>query len=239
MTGDAPWPSAQINAWLFARLAWNPAQDPTSLVGAFCAATFGDCSDDMSAYYTALERAFALALDIVPEQITLHAEASLGSLLQHPPTDMGDPAYAPLPILEARCLAAEQIPGLLAAAESRLEAARGSADPQAWKAEQASFTLARAWLEFDRARVCLYRAAAAGASPSETMHWLETAEAALARVHAWGEANLSDPRFRLNFRFTHLASWQMRLRWMRSRLGYAFGLVELWQLSRKLRYIYE
>ena len=158
MTGDAPWPAAQLNAWLFARLAWDPAQDPAALVGEYCAAAFGACSDEMSAYYAALEQAFALALAISPEEISLHAEADLGSLFRDPPTDMGDPAYAPLPVLEARCQASERIPGLLAQAEWHLEARPGeSANPQAWQAEQASFSLARGWLEFDHARVNLYR----------------------------------------------------------------------------------
>ena len=248
MTGDAPWPAAQLNAWLFARLAWNPAQDPAALVGEYCAAAFGACSDELSAYYAALEQAFALALTTLPRGNIAPRGGRPGQPAPESAHGYGRPglcapacAGSPLPGFRTD-------PGLLAEAEWHLEAARESANPQAWQAEQVSFSLARGWLEFDHARVNLYRAVGAKAPSVEVRRWLAAAEAALERVYAWGEANLTDPRFRLNFRFTHLVSWQMRLSWIRSRVSglpglnrlvYVRTLFDLWRLSRKLRYIYE
>jgi hypothetical protein len=57
MTGDFPWTSAQPNAWIFARLAWNVDADPGSLTADFCAAAFGsEAAPAMASYFARLEK---------------------------------------------------------------------------------------------------------------------------------------------------------------------------------------
>jgi len=126
MTGDRPWLVPELNAWLFARLSWDPEQDLGALLADFCQATYGTVGE-LPAYYRALEGAFALALDIVPEQVDREIELSAWGLLAHPPADMGDPAYAPAEVLRRKCQTNAAIEPLLRQAAQHLGTARGAA----------------------------------------------------------------------------------------------------------------
>jgi len=227
MTGDYPWLGPQLNAWLFARLAWNPDQELDALLADFCQATFGTVSPDLPAYYRALEQAFALALDIVPEQIRLEFDAR--RLWDSPLTDMGDPAYAPPEVLRRKCQANAAIPSLLEQATHHLEAARRTADSAAWAAERAALDLYRAWLLFDLGRVKLYEGVASTPIAPDARQRLDEAQAALDQVLAWGEAHLADPRYRVNFRFLHWLSWQLRMNKIRA--DYFAGGWRAWVLK--------
>jgi hypothetical protein len=216
MTGDRPWTAPQLNAWLFARLAWNPNQDPERLVGDFCRATFGSESADLPAYYRALEAAFQLALDVVPEQIKIEFDLGLLELMKNPPADMGDPAFAPPEVLRHKSQANAAIASLVEEAAGHLEAARSSATPEAWEAERTEFDLARAWLGFDLSRVRLYDAIASRPVPPEARQHLEAAQAALDETLAWGKAHIEEPWFRANFMGIHMIFWQGRLNAIRA-----------------------
>jgi hypothetical protein len=211
MTGDMPWLNAQIKAWSFARLAWNPTLEPAQVTADFCRATFQNDSGALPAYYNALQQAFALALEIDPAQIRLQLDESILGMIRNPPADMGDPYDAPAAVLKERLARAVDIPGLVDQAEELLSSARGGSEKAAWHNEWDWFQLARAWLSFDLARLRLYHALATQQEPSHIRQHLGDARAALSEVLAWGEIHIADPRLRLNFRYLHTAFWQLRL----------------------------
>jgi hypothetical protein len=212
MTGDRPWLTPQHNAWLFARLAWDPEQELDTLLADFCRATFGTGSPDLPAYYRALERAFALALDIVPDQVQRNMAFDIKKIVDTPPADMGDPAYAPPEVLRKKCEINAVIEELLKEAADRLETARSMADAEAWTAERVAFDLSSAWLRFDLARVCLYDAVATTPVAPDARQRFDEAQSALEQVLAWGETHIEDARFRRNFRAIHRTFWGLNLR---------------------------
>jgi hypothetical protein len=211
MTGDRPWITPQLNAWAFARLSWDPDQNLDALLADFCRATFGTDSANLPAYYRALEQAFALALDIVPEQVVFPLRLSLGQLIDDPVADMGDPVNAPPKILHQKRLANAAIEGLLREAADHLQAARATAFSEVWDAERSVFDLTRAWLRFDFARVRLYDAVASRPVAPHARRWFDEARSALREVLAWGDDHIADRRFRKNFQGLHRAFWGMRL----------------------------
>lgn len=236
MTGDRPWHAPQLNPWLFSRLAWDPEQDMDVLLADFCRAAYGT-ADELPAYYRALEAAFSLALDIVPEQVDRAIELSAWGLLTHPPADMGDPAYAPAEMLREKCQANAAIESLLREASQHLGSARGAAAAaglvEAWEAEQEGFALAQAWLRFDLARLRLYDAVAQVPIAHDARERYFEAVAALRAVTAWGETHIDDPRYLLNYRMLHEGLWRMQLERVRaehlSRVGW------LWRLWGAIR----
>ncbi len=231
MTGDRPWRAPQLNPWLFARLSWDPEQDLDALLAEFCRAAYGTAGE-LPAYYRALEAAFALALDIVPEQVDREIELSARGLLAHPPADMGDPAYAPAEVLHDKRRANAAIEPLLREAGQHLGSARGAAAAAGragtWAAEQGAFALAQAWLRFDLARLRLYDAVAQVPVAHDARERYVEAVAALRAVTAWGEAHIDDPRYLLNYRVLHEGVWRMQLERVRadhlSRAGWFWRL---------------
>ena len=93
-TGAAPFVAPSLNAYAFARLAWNPKQDAAAIRQDFCAHVFGS-SLHMPAYFEALERAFAKDLDFAPEEARLAASSGLERMLDAPPVDIGSPFNTP------------------------------------------------------------------------------------------------------------------------------------------------
>lgn len=209
MTGDRPWLSPQIAPWLLARLTWNPDCDLDALLEDFGVAAFG--TPGWAAYYRALEKAFALALDITPEQMKVEFEANLRSFIENPVADMGDPAYAPLEVLRRKARANGEIKVRLAEAARHLELAQAASDPAAWAAEHAEFELTQAWLKFDLARVRLYEAVSSRPVLPDAYQRFKDAQSSLNAVQGWGRTYLSDGRFRTNFELLHLIFWQLRL----------------------------
>ena len=245
MTGDAPWITPQLNAWLFARLAWNPDQELDALLVDFCQAAFGA---DLRAYYRALEAAYGLALDLAPEQIRLEFDESPLAIVNAPPADMGDPAYAPPDVLREKARRNVAILDLLSQAGQALEAAQADSNPDAWAAERAAFDLHHAWLRFDLSRVRLYEAVSTHPVAPDAHQRLVEAQAALEEVLAWGEAHVADARHRANFRFLHLVFWQGQLNKIRADhfagrtrgwLIKAGGLLRTIQAMRRIRGFYE
>jgi hypothetical protein len=206
------------------------------LLADFCRAAYGT-ADELPAYYRALEAAFALALDIVPEQIDREIELGARGLLAHPPADMGDPAYAPAEVLREKCQANAAIESLLREASQHLGSAHGAAAAaglvEAWEAEQEGFALAQAWLRFDLARLRLYDAVAQVPIAHDARERYFEAVAALRAVTAWGETHIDDPRYLLNYRMLHEGLWRMQLERVRaehlSRVGW---LWRLWAAAR-------
>lgn len=219
LTGDHPWITPQVNTWLFARLAWNPDQDADELVAEFGATVLGmHGSDeevqaalaDVMLYYHSLEAAYALALDLIPEEINLQLSDDPLAVLNDPPADMADPYFAPPAALRLKAAQQAVIPDLLAQAAGSLDslAARTLAFPEMLELERIAFELHDAWLRFDLARVQLYEAIATSADASAPYR---QAREMLDRVYRWGDAHIEDPRYRANFRFLHALFWQLRL----------------------------
>jgi hypothetical protein len=59
MTGFGPWHEPHPNAWLFARLAWDPSLEPVALLLEFCEVAFGPEAQVRADRYHALEREYA------------------------------------------------------------------------------------------------------------------------------------------------------------------------------------
>lgn len=247
MTADRPWHTAELNPWIFTRLAWNPDQDIKVLVNDFSQAFM---KADLWAYFHALESAYALALDLVPEQIKLDKPESSNPLTvwNIPPSDMGDPVDAPLEILQNKVEKNDKILSLLKKAEGRLKEAQANADAQTWQLEWEAFNLHYAWLTFDLSRVKLYAAVASNPLPHEGRKYLNDAQKAMNCVFDWGNRYISDARYRKNFRLMRLLYWQMRMSKIRAvrfsiwpvRVWIAFkSLIQLLVAKEQTRNIYE
>ncbi len=249
LTGDHPFSAPEANPWLFARLAWDPDQDVDALLRDFGAAALGGGSGEaFAAYVRTLERAYALALDLDPRQIELQLVNAPLTILADPPIDMGDPINAPPDALHDKAARADAIPGLLAEAESQLEAARAGADPAAWADQRALFDLHRCWLEFDAARVRLYDALAYVPLPDDARARYVAAQAACDRALGWGRAHIADPRYRANFDLLHWTFWKLRLNKIGAehfaskcdRLTLRVGsLLHMWAAMRRVTGMYE
>lgn len=89
-TGSMPFTAPNLNAFAFARLAWNPKQSAKDIREQFCGHVFRS-SLHMPAYFEALERAFAHDLDLLPDEARLRGRGSLEETINNPPVDIGSP----------------------------------------------------------------------------------------------------------------------------------------------------
>lgn len=238
MTGTRPWLAPQINAYLFARLCWNPDQDLLALVREFCRAAFDCDSPDLVASYRDLEQAFSRALALTPE--TAIPEFGMQRPLESPPVDMGDPFRAPRPVLIDRAGRASEVEALAENARAAFDRAWDTwaaghptgpptAHSAAWWGQMEELTLIQDWLRFDAARVRLYHALSGETPKTTAKHHLGQAEFYLQRVLEWGAgpARIEHPAVRANFALLHRAMWGLRL--VRVRLDhFSRGLGGLW-----------
>lgn len=89
-TGSMPFVAPNLNAWAFARLAWNPKQTAKDIREQFCGHVFSS-SLHMPAYFEALERAFTFDLDLKPEEARLRGRGTVEETIAAPPIDIGSP----------------------------------------------------------------------------------------------------------------------------------------------------
>lgn len=89
-TGSMPFVAPSLNAWAFARLAWNPKPTAKDIREQFCGHVFAS-SLHMPAYFEALERAFAFDLDLKPEEARLRGRGTIEETIANPPADIGSP----------------------------------------------------------------------------------------------------------------------------------------------------
>ncbi len=212
MTGDHPWVSAQPNAWIFARLAWNTDADSGSLLTEFCSYTFGkDAAVAMASYFSTLEKAFALALEISPAMKLPEEQTPMLRLFDSPPTDLGDPFFEPPAEIEKKAAREKEIYALIMKAGESLESAGDSALPPAWLLERKSFDLMKAWLSFDAARAGLYAGLAAGVPKDELLRRHAAAEKAMSAVIDWRLQGIAGSTCRDNFELMHAYFWRLRL----------------------------
>lgn len=89
-TGSMPFAAPNLNAYAFARLAWNPGLGAKAVREAFCTHVFRS-GLHMPAYFEALERAFPRSTStFVPRRPASRAEASWRPMAD-PPADIGSP----------------------------------------------------------------------------------------------------------------------------------------------------
>jgi len=101
-TGSAPFVAPNLNAYAFARLAWNPALEAKAVRQEFCQHVF-ESALHMPAYFEALERAFAHDLDLTPDEARLKGRGSIEETIADPPADIGSPFnVAPAAVGEAQ-----------------------------------------------------------------------------------------------------------------------------------------
>jgi hypothetical protein len=93
-TGSLPFIAPNLNAYAFARLSWNPRIEAAAIRQAFCGHVF-QSSLHMPGYFEALERAFALDLDLTPEEAFLKGRGTLEETIAAPPSDIGSPFNVP------------------------------------------------------------------------------------------------------------------------------------------------
>ncbi len=223
MTGDYAWTSPQLNVWLFPRLAWNPEQNLDHLITQFSRAAFG-C--DLLAYYRALEAAFAIALDIVPEQVRLTVVHGIQQIWDTPPADMGDPVFAPVAVLEQKCSRHAEMFNWIAQAEGILQKCKPGADRRL-ETELSYFELQKQWLTFDHHRLHLYTALEQG-ELLEAKNHLRKAFSALKKVYRWGQRNIKSAKQRVNFHFIQFYTWQIRLEKIHAE-HFSKGLMKKWR----------
>jgi len=214
MTGVAPWLVLELNPWLFGRLAWQPEQSVDALVHDFCAAAYPGAAQEMTLYYQALEEAFAVVLDIAPDQSRLEGiSLSPLQMVKKPMTDREDPAHASLETLQAKASRLPEMWAALALAERYLAAAQVRAAGTHLDGQAALFRFIAAWLRFAAHRIELYAALKAGSTSQAELRakWRQTWNAYL-DARRIAEPLLPAAPYRANFRAFHLTTWGLRLR---------------------------
>lgn len=93
LTGAAPLRVPSINAFGFARLAWNPRASLAGIRADFARAAFPALKDS-AMLFERLEAVLSPALDMAPEEVRLRHRRSLDEMLDDPPGDVGDPSNA-------------------------------------------------------------------------------------------------------------------------------------------------
>lgn len=223
MVGGRPWSAPQLNAYAFARLAWDPTLAPDDLVHEFAQLLVGtDAADHLAAHYKALSNAFSLALTFEPDEARPAAAAGAADFLDTPPTDMGDPWHAPPDDIALRLSWQPEITTQLNKAAQALAQAGRHASPSTHIAGlQAEFALTRLWFDFHFARLAVYDA-------WHKRHDADTAaiHAALDRAYAicdaidgWADIHVSETCYRTNTKLLHWLFWRLRLDWIREQLA--------------------
>jgi hypothetical protein len=188
LTGDRPFRSAPLNAWLFAQLAWHPEQDPAALLAAYAATRAPRTPTALSTAYWALEVAWRPALDHDPTADLAARVEQLRDPVGTPPRDLLDlmtirPAPANELVLERLHGVAAQLAAGRTAWQAVIDGA--FADAPRLAAEQAEWELGARTLEFFTARQQLAVLAARSAPRRQLRTALREAQGALHLLNAW------------------------------------------------------
>lgn len=206
LTGDRPFRSAPLNAWLFAQLAWNPEHPVDTLLSAWAAARAPRSPTALCNAYAALAAAWQPVLDhdpaTEPEARVERSRDPVG----HPPRDVLDliavrPAPANELALERMHCVAEQLAAGRRAWQTVMSAA--FTDAPRLELERAEWELGACTLEFFTARQQLAVLAARGAPRRQLRPALREAQAALDRLNAWAAVHVP-PHARANHRLLRM-----------------------------------
>ena len=223
MVGGRPWNAPQLNAYAFARLAWDTTLDPKQLVHEFAQMVVGDAAaDHLADHYRALGNAFSLALTFSPPEAKPAAAAGSADFLDTPPSDMGDPWHATPQDIALRLSWEPDITAHLNKAALALAAAGQSASPLTHvKGLREEFALTRLWFDFHFARLNLYDAwhKRHATGPDNVTAALARAYAICDAVDDWAGNHIDDVRYQLNTKLLHWLFWRLRLDWIREQLA--------------------
>lgn len=188
LTGDRPFRSAPLNAWLFAQLAWHPEQDPAALLATYAAARAPRTPAALVDAYNALAAAWLPALDHdSAAELAARVERSRDPV-GNPPRDVLDlMAVLPAPANELTLERLHGVAGYLAAGRAAWQTVIDSAfvDAARLETEQAEWELGAQTLEFFTARQQLAVLVARGAPRRQLRPALREAQTALDRLAAW------------------------------------------------------
>ncbi|NLS76746.1 MAG: DUF4838 domain-containing protein [Chloroflexi bacterium] len=225
MTSWRPWLGVPTNAFLFGKLAWNPAADADALLRTFARDYYGGPEGPWAEYLGEMEAASQLLLDLQPEE---HAFAETGAKPSFPwlPRDVLDFHGAPLEARRAKLATLAEARRRLDKAEEWLESAsrpgaghkpRGQVTRQeVLERERAELDYARrlmAWLHDRQLAACLV---GERARRRDIRTALKQAGRSLRQVTLWGRQHLAAQR-----------GWRRQFRWMCD----GFKL-QLWELRR-------
>lgn len=228
MTGDRPWLAAPMNAWLSARLAWNPAQDPQTLVAEYTRVHRQEAPNTITASaqvtmaYQVLAEAWRPVLDMQATEYQCHTKVQpLRDMVAYPPADVLDYMTVSLDVREKHL--ARLLPLL-----SLLEQGKALWDDVAHmertpEGERVEWEIARLFLQFVVARQQVYVLAGRGAPKAELVSALDQAQAVVDELMQWGTTHLHSGRARANYHLLRMG-FQLHLDAIRDRY-----LASLWQ----------
>ncbi len=219
MTGDRPWLTAPINAYLFARLAWNLDQDPRAVLAQYAAVRAPRSPSALTRVYTALEAAWRHVLDIAPGEASSQAELpALRDLIYAPPADVLDYMAAPQSLRERRLERLDRGMSLLNEGQPAWEEiiAHAYADAPALETEHTEWELSALAVHFLTLRQRTYVLEGRAAPRERVNAALNDAQAALDALMRWGDANLPTALARSHYRLMRLL-FQLHLASLRDR----------------------
>ncbi|MCU0495119.1 MAG: DUF4838 domain-containing protein [Chloroflexaceae bacterium] len=243
MTGDRPWLSPPLNAYLFARLAWNPEQEPETLLECFAAVRAPRTPAALAQAYRSLAAAWHPALAFGPAEMGQRLEDELVQKLspfslrrrlkllnrqlplpnlRNPPLDVLDYMGAPRLSREQRLEALSAVEPLLAEGRAawREVLAQAHADAAHLEQERNEWEAGALLLHFFHLRQQLFVLAGRSAAPTTLRAARAETQAALDALRTWGDAHLPPGRVRANFNLLLMqrqlpldALWARRLAW--------------------------
>ncbi|MCG8348684.1 MAG: DUF4838 domain-containing protein [Chloroflexales bacterium] len=230
MTGDRPWLAAPLNAYLFARLAWEPEHNPFAILADYAAVRAPRTPDALVQTYHALSEAWHPVLDFMPGErppglagtaqhaskkrhlaaldaffAILDSQCSAASL-SAPPIDILDYMTAPKPLCEQRLELLWTIAQPLARGRAAWDEVltRAYADAPHLEAEQAEWELAALLLQFITLRQKLYVLERRAAPKAALRQARIEAQGALDALLSWGAHHLPLPRARYNYQLLRM-----------------------------------
>ncbi len=223
MTGDRPWLVAPINAYLFARLAWQPEQDVATLVEHYvhvhmtgCKTVSQSAPSLVKAYYT-LAEAWHPVLDVEQgESIVKPMPQKRRDLLKHPPTDVLDYMGAPTPVRQKHLMLLDPVPGLLEQGQATWDDMLCQENLPSLEYAWAEWKIEALLLRFIVFRQQLSVLEGRGAPKVMLLAAMKDAQSALDALVDWGTDNLPTRRAKTNYRLLRMMQ-QLHLDALRNR----------------------
>ncbi len=199
LTGDRPWLATPLNAYLFARLAWDPEQDVCDLLASYAATRAPQAAGELLHAYRAAGELWQPMLDLRPAEQPAPAALNWPGLAQ-PPADVLDYMATDRLLRERRLERLSRAEPLVAIGEAAWQAvlAKGGTLP-VLAAEYAEWEASVRLLRLLLARQELYVLEERRASRAALRGALRGARRALAQVRAWGDEYLPQPQQRATF----------------------------------------
>jgi hypothetical protein len=230
MTGDRPWLAAPLNAYLFARLAWEPEYDPFAILADYAVVRAPRTPDALAQTYCALSEAWHPVLNFMPGEsppglvgtaqhiskkrnlavldaffAILDSQFSIARV-SAPPTDILDYITAPKPLCEQRLELLWMIETPLARGRVAWDEVltQAYADAPHLEAERAEWELAALLLQFLTLRQKLYVLEHRAAPKAALRQARVEAQDALDALLGWGSHHLPRARARSNYQLLRM-----------------------------------